>query len=437
MLREKLRSGDVYVKNSRRYLQLERYLIPKVSWAGERKDATGLLGAPLTAGPRLAERTETCKRLAIKVNNILMADQGAVRREADRLAVSPIEAEENPPSLMLLRKLIDERLPRVDITELLIEVNNLTGFSNSFQHLDGVATRSKSLLTQLYACVLAQACNLGFKQMAASASLPYRSLLWCNRWYLRDGTLDEAITKLVNYHHAVPLSSLWGGGVLSSSDGQRFPVSSDTRRARALPRYFGYGKGVTNYSWTSDQLSQFGSKTIPSTLRDATYTLDEILDNETDLDLAEHTTDTAGYTELIFGLFGLLGLIFSPRIRDLADQQLYYPGSADVQGLTALRPYLSRGGDYERSGRDVTRGPVTQKRLLHRLAAGQQVTGLPEAASHDESSSGIRTSGKDDPHSALVRRPRYKAESEQAVEQGRGAARVKADHRIRRVRRDT
>ena len=73
-----------------------------------------------------------------------MADQGAVRREADRLVVSPIEAEENPPSLLLLRKLIDERLPRVDITELLIEVDNLTGFSNSFQHLDGVATRGSS-----------------------------------------------------------------------------------------------------------------------------------------------------------------------------------------------------------------------------------------------------------------------------------------------------
>ena len=99
-----------------------------------------------------------------------------------------------------------------------------------------------------------------------------------------------------------------------SSDGQRFPVSDDTRRARANPRYFGYGKGVTNYSWTSDQLSQFGSRVIPSTLRDATYTLDEILDNETDLDIAEHTTDTAGYTELVFGLFGLLGPTFSTRI---------------------------------------------------------------------------------------------------------------------------
>jgi len=198
------------------------------------------------------------------------------------------------------------------------------------------------LLTQLYACLLAQACNLGFKQMATSADLPFKTLLWCNRWYLRDETLDEAVKTLVNYHHGLSLSSLWGGGMLSSSDGQRFPVSGDTRRARALPHYFGYGKGVTAYTWTSDQLSQFGSKVIPSTIRDATYILDEILDNETDLDIAEHTSDTAGYTELIFGLFGLLGLTFSPRIKDLTDQQLYRPQTLNLDEITTLRPHLNK-----------------------------------------------------------------------------------------------
>jgi hypothetical protein len=44
----------------------------------------------------------------------------------------------------------------------------------------------------------------------------------------------------------------------------------------------------------------------PSTTRDATYVLDGILDNETELPLFEHTTDTAGYTDLVFALFDLL-----------------------------------------------------------------------------------------------------------------------------------
>ena len=51
--------------------------------------------------------------------------------------------------------------------------------------------------------------------------------------------------------------------------------------------------------------------------------LDGVLDDETELPIAEHTTDTAGYTDLVFGFFDLLGLQFSPRLRDLADQTLY------------------------------------------------------------------------------------------------------------------
>ena len=73
-----------------------------------------------------------------------------------------------------------------------------------------------------------------------------------------------------------------------------------SQTATAIPRYFGYGRGLTFYTWTSDQFSQYGSKPIPSTIRDATYVLDGILDNETELPIAEHTSDTAGYTDLVF-----------------------------------------------------------------------------------------------------------------------------------------
>lgn len=38
--------------------------------------------------------------------------------------------------------------------------------------------------------------------------------------------------------------------------------------------------------------------------------------------IVEHTTDTVGYTDLVFALFDLLGLPFSPRLRDIADQKL-------------------------------------------------------------------------------------------------------------------
>jgi TnpA family transposase len=76
----------------------------------------------------------------------------------------------------------------------------------------------------------------------------------------------------------------------------------------------GYGLGITFYSWTSDQLSQYGTKVVPVTVRDSTYVLDELCNNETELPIREHTTDTAGATEVIFALFDLLGYRFTPRL---------------------------------------------------------------------------------------------------------------------------
>jgi TnpA family transposase len=51
------------------------------------------------------------------------------------------------------------------------------------------------------------------------------------------------------------MSRHWGRGTLSSFDGQRFPSADKVRNAKALPRYFGYGKGLTFYTWTSDQFT--------------------------------------------------------------------------------------------------------------------------------------------------------------------------------------
>ena len=86
----------------------------------------------------------------------------------------------------------------------------------------------------------------------------------------REETLKAAFSALVDFQHQLPLAEAWGGGTLSSSDGQRFPVRGSAENATALPKYFGLGRGLTFYTWTSDQYSQYGSKVISSTVRDAT-----------------------------------------------------------------------------------------------------------------------------------------------------------------------
>ncbi|SDJ97848.1 Transposase and inactivated derivatives, TnpA family [Actinopolyspora mzabensis] len=142
---------------------------------------------------------------------------------------------------------------------------------------------------------------------------------------ISEETLREANAAIVNHHHGLPLASVWGGGTMSSSDGQRFPMRGKSLTARAMSRYF-VNEGVATYAHVSDQHTTYGTKVIPVTDREAVYVLDEILGNATDLPITEHATDTAGQTLTVFALFALTGFTLSPRIRDLGEITLHRLG---------------------------------------------------------------------------------------------------------------
>ena len=67
----------------------------------------------------------------------------------------------------------------------------------------------------------------------------------------------------------------------------------------------------------------YATQVISCAPREALYVLNGILDNDTALPIREHTTDTHGATEQLFGICALLGIDFMPRLKDLSDQVLY------------------------------------------------------------------------------------------------------------------
>jgi hypothetical protein len=56
-----------------------------------------------------------------------------------------------------------------------------------------------------------------------------------SRWFLRDATIKAANTILVDHHHGLKLSSLWGDGSRSSSDGRRFAVERNSLLGSVTP----------------------------------------------------------------------------------------------------------------------------------------------------------------------------------------------------------
>ena len=121
---------------------------------------------------------------------------------------------------------------------------------------------------------------------------------------------------------ACPLAQTWGGGEVASADGLRFVVPVRTISA-GPPPLLRRGRDVTYFNYTSDQLSGFHAIVIPGTLRDSLYILDGLLEQETSLRPTEVMTDSASYSDQVFGLFRLLGYQFSPRLVDIGDARFW------------------------------------------------------------------------------------------------------------------
>lgn len=217
------------------------------------------------------------------------------------------------------------RLPRVDLPELLLEIDSRTGFAGAFTHASEAEARARDLPTTLCAVLLAEACNTGLEPLVRPdmAALRRSRLSWVRQNYLRAETLTQANARLVTAQNGIDLARQWGGGDVASADGLRFVVPVRTIHAGPNPKYFGSERGVTYYNLVSDQFTGLNAITVPGTLRDSLVLLSVVLEQETEFEPAEIMTDTGAYTDVIFGIFWLLGYQFSPRIADIGGTRFW------------------------------------------------------------------------------------------------------------------
>ena len=339
-IRDALRSGDLYLPDSRHHAGFWSLVLDERRWATTRVANYADLGLPERPAEHLAQlaREIGCAATAFAAG---LATNPFARIEQGQLSLSRPDALPISPEVHSLRQLIESRMPRVRLEDILLEVNRLCGFTRAFRPLVGYEPRRSEAYRALLATLIAHGTNLGLTAMGDSVeTLTAADLQHASRWLVREATLKAASTQMVDYHHQRPFAAVWGNGRLSSSDGQRFVVPPGTLMGAYYPRYFGhYDKAVSIYTHLSDRLGVYSTQVISCAPREATYVLDGILDNDTSLDPERHTTDTHGFTEVLWGLCHLLGLDFMPRLKDLADQRLWYtdgtPIPGDLAGLFA------------------------------------------------------------------------------------------------------
>ena len=322
-VRDALRAGSLYLAKSRDHVSFWNLVYDDHSWRQTREQAYQRLGLPADGQEFLTRITAEFDKVARAAERGLASNRFAAVRDG-KLKLKKRDALPISRVLRELRATIGASLPRVRIEDLLQDVDEWSSFTSAFQPLGGYEPRGGDPHRSLLATLIAHGTNLGLAAMSQSIdSVTAETLQDTSRWFLRDATLKAANTMLVDHHHGLKLSSLWGDGGRSSSDGQRFVVERKSLLGSVYPRYFGYyDQALQIYTHTSDQHSVYATQVISCAPREAGYVLGGILDNDTVLAIREHTSDTNGFTEHLFGLCALLGITYMPRLKDLPDQVL-------------------------------------------------------------------------------------------------------------------
>jgi TnpA family transposase len=341
-LRTAIRRRDVFVRPSWRYGDPRAGLLDGAEWQTARPIICRSLGLSPQPAPTLALLTKeldaTYRAVAAR-----LPDNQAVRFETvagrQELVLSPLDKLDEPPSLIALRREVKSRMPRVDLPEILLEIAARSGCMDAFTHLTERSSRALDLTTSLCAVLLAEACNTGPEPFVRQDTLALRRdrLLWVDQNFVRDDTLIAANAVLVAAQNRIGLARTWGGGDVASADGMRFVVPVRTIHAAPNPKYFNRGRGVTWYNLLSDQGSGLNAITVPGTLRDSLVLLAVVLEQQTELQPTQIMTDTGAYSDVVFGLFRLLGYRFSPRLADIGGSRFWrIDPDADYSELNAL-----------------------------------------------------------------------------------------------------
>ncbi len=323
-VRGALRGGGLFLARSRDHVSFWSLLHDDRRWQEVRTQAYRVLGLPTDPRRFLAGITASLDQAARAAAEGLAHNRFATVRNG-RLKLKRTDALPIPRELHQLRETFQASYLRARIEDLLQDVDEWCGFTRAFQPLAGYQSRAREDHHRaLLATLIAYGTNLGLAAMSQSVdTITAEALQDTSRWFLREATLKAANTILVDYHHSLPFSRIWGGGSRSSSDGQRFAVERDGLLSSFYPRYFGYyGRALALYTHTSDQHSVYATQAISCAPREARYVLGGILDNDSTLVIREHASDTHGFTEHLFGLCALLGIDFLPRLKDLPDQVL-------------------------------------------------------------------------------------------------------------------
>ena len=336
---EAIRAGTVNLQHSYKYRSLDDYLIPKAAWEAHRDDY--LHRADLLP---VANCQQTLQTLADRLDQQYHhtnhhLTQGAnpyFHRHKDRsfhLSTPKTQADDSDP----LRTLLPHQ-HYISLVEVLSTVHRLTGFLDAFEPWYVKYARARPPEKTFLAGIVGYGCFIGIGKIARiSKWINATELETTVNGYFTLENLHAANDLLLTFMDQLELPEVYrrhAGKLHTSSDGQKYGVAVESLNATYSFKYLGKDPGVSVYTFIDERHFLWHHAVISAAEREAAYVIDGLMHNDV-IKSDIHSTDTHGYSEMIFGALHLLGFSFAPRIKALKHQQLY--------GFRKRREYAQQG----------------------------------------------------------------------------------------------
>ncbi|MBA1420521.1 MAG: Tn3 family transposase [Epsilonproteobacteria bacterium] len=323
-----IKSGRLNLKYSYRYQNFEHYLIDNDEWGKDKnillkthslehlKDLDSFL-EPINLKLERSYK-QTNERIIKELNTNFRLTTDSFILKTPKLDKEPQEEES-----------ISKYFPKSDyvsVIDVLYSINQETDFLEAFQHYtQSKKERNPSLLL---ASILGYGCNINISKIGKiSKGINENQLDNTKIWYFSEENTKEANDRVIAFMNKLEIvKELRNQKEINhtSSDGQKFNLNASTESVNAgySFKYFGMAKGVSVYTFIDESHQLFHSQVINVSERESGYVIDGLMHNDV-IKSDIHSTDTHGYSEVIFGLTHLLGFSFAPRIKNFKEQQLY------------------------------------------------------------------------------------------------------------------
>jgi TnpA family transposase len=316
---DRIESGDIYIPDSFVYKSFDQDLIPEKHWNQNREailKSTELPKLQQKPSEVLADLQKKLEAKFKKVNQSILKGENKFFKIEDKKQGETVQWQLEYPKLTdTVNHEIFSQFPTQNISGLMNMVHKQTGFINEFTHILGENKGSKLPKEPLIATILALGTNHGIRKMAQISDINASQLNAALNNFIRNETLDKANAKIVNATARLPMFPYYNveeDTLHSSSDGQKFGIKFETLNAQHSPKYFGLGKGISDYTMVANHIP-VNAKIIGSHEHESYFVFDLLFNNHTDVKPQIHSTDTDGTNQVNFAILDFFGYQFAPR----------------------------------------------------------------------------------------------------------------------------